>query len=211
MEIYKINCDDKFLDLMNQNIEELSKVDDNDMNDILQYNNNDCCYDNSYIENFLYDTMIYHLNNLNLTANYIEFWNKKIINTKSINNWHFDKDEFFYNNYRKFIIPKLTIITYLEDSDIPILIPRISHEDYLYKKFEDKTDFIMYFPKKNTQLVFNGGEQMHGVVDIIKSLEEKQEKSRKILVVNLWDDKPQGTDIESFIKKKRYSKFKINK
>lgn len=209
MEIYKINCDDKFLDLMNQNIEELSKVDDNDMNDILQYNNNDCCYDNSYIENFLYDTMIYHLNNLNLTANYIEFWNKKIINTKSINNWHFDKDEFFYNKYRKFIIPKLTIITYLEDSDIPILIPRISHEDYLYKKFEDKTDFIMYFPKKNTQLVFNGGEQMHGVVDIIKSLEEKQEKSRKILVVNLWDDKPQGTDIESFIKKKGIVNLKL--
>ena len=212
MEIYQVNYNDNYEDIFLNNIFDdinlLSTLNNDnhmDTNSILPINisseNSENNEKKTYIEKFIYEKSIYHLNNRNLSAKYIEFWYKSTINMNSVNNWHFDKDEKHYDKYSKFILPKLTIVTYFEDSDVPILIPRISPDDYLYKNFEDKHEVFIYFPKKNTQLIFNGGNEIHGVVDILNSIEKEQNKGRKILIVNLWDEIPDGLNIVDLNKK----------
>jgi hypothetical protein len=147
------------------------------------------------IEKFIYDSVSFHLKNLNykdeeIQELYIEFWFKKIVSNESgLNEFHVDcdnKDLIILDIQEKYNYPLLSCVTYLNDCNYPLLISRLNYDDYIYKDFNNKYNLNLIFPKKNKQIVFDG-RNLHGVIDILnKNIIEE----RNILAINVWKEVP---------------------
>jgi hypothetical protein len=86
----------------------------------------------------------------------------------------------------KYNLPLLSCITYLNDSDYPLLISRLSYDDYLYKEFNKKYNLDIIFPRRNKQIVFDGS-RVHGVVNILNKCINEE---RNMLAINVWKEEP---------------------
>jgi hypothetical protein len=75
------------------------------------------------------------------------------------------------------------------------LLTEIDLEEYKFKKFENKTNIQIIFPKKNKQITFDG-TKYHGVVDIFNKINDDTdtEFERYMLAINLWNRKPLNID-----------------
>ena len=152
------------------------------------------------LEKFVYDSSCFQLKQLlliysnldNNINNYnIEFWIKnEVSQTEGINVFHVDCDE-TKKKKNKIIHPLLSCVTYLNDSEFPLLLTDINHNDYLFKEFENKNKFQLIFPKENTQISFDGSNY-HGVCDIFDTFNFKKQNAfeRHIISINLWKEYP---------------------
>lgn len=152
------------------------------------------------IEKFVYDSACFHLKQLNETDNNsdfdinnynIEFWTKHNISKKNgINVFHVDCDE-NKKTQNKIVHPLLSCVTYLNDSEFPVLLTDINHTEYLFKEFENKNSIQIIFPRENNQITFDGSKY-HGVCDVLDTLDDTKNDSfeRNIIAINLWKEPP---------------------
>jgi hypothetical protein len=152
------------------------------------------------IEKFVYDSACFHLKQLNESENNsdfditnynIEFWTKNNISKKNgINVFHIDCDE-NKKKQNKIVNPLLSCVTYLNDSEFPILLTDINHTEYLFKEFENKNSIQIIFPRENNQITFDGSKY-HGVCDVFDTLDNIKNNSfeRNIIAINLWKEPP---------------------
>jgi hypothetical protein len=82
----------------------------------------------------------------------------------------------------KIIHPVLSCIVFLTDCEFPFIITNIDMDKYRYKEFKNEDSVNIFFPKKNTHIIFNGN-MCNGFI-IPKSNNEC--KTRSILI-NVWD------------------------
>jgi hypothetical protein len=147
------------------------------------------------LEKFIYDTAVFHLNHHTDSSNnindyFIEFWIK---NTSLLNNIHIDCDEHEKELNNHFVYPTKSIITYLNDHLYPTLFTNIDIENYKYKSFEKENSIKLVFPKKNTQVSFDGSKY-HGEIKLNEISEADDEKERLVLAINIWKHKPPNID-----------------
>jgi hypothetical protein len=86
----------------------------------------------------------------------------------------------------------MSCVSYFNDNDFPLLLTEIDLEEYKFKKFENKNNINIIFPKKNKQITFDG-TKYHGVVDIFNKLNDDNDENifeRYMMAVNLWNKKP---------------------
>ena len=125
----------------------------------------------------------------------IEFWiQNQVSQTDGINVFHVDCDE-TKKKQNKIIHPLLSCVTYLNDSEFPLLLTDINHNDYLFKEFENKNKFQLVFPRENNQITFDGSKY-HGVCDIFDTFKLKNQNTfeRHIISINLWKEYPSNMD-----------------
>ena len=146
----------------------------------------------SLLEKFVYHMAYKHGKEKGIDINdediYIEFWKRH--STGGVGNLHYDKDETFKrskSNYLK--VTELTILSYFDDSKQPIIMTNnINGEIYdntgTYVKTSEyaSTMISLFFPEKNSQIVFNGGKYLHGGVNIFNLNNE----IRRTLVINIF-------------------------
>jgi hypothetical protein len=153
------------------------------------------------IEKVVYEIAMFHFNRLNINfdpnEHFIEFWFKNTIFKNSdnyahnINSFHYDCDENERQMNNKQFKPLMSSVNYFNDNDFPLLLTEIDLEEYKFKKFENKTNIQIIFPKKNKQITFDG-TKYHGVVDIFNKInhDTDTEFERYMLAINLWNRKP---------------------
>jgi hypothetical protein len=151
------------------------------------------------IEKVVYEIAMFHFERLNIifdpNEHFIEFWFKNSIFKNSdnyahnINSFHYDCDEYEREINNKQFKPLLSCVNYFNDNDFPLLLTDIDLEEYKFKKFENKNNIQIIFPKKNKQFTFDG-TKYHGVVDIFNKLNEDTDFERYMLAINLWNRKP---------------------
>jgi hypothetical protein len=157
------------------------------------------------IEKVVYEIAMFHFERLNINfhpnEHFIEFWFKNSIfknksdSSMNINTFHYDCDENEKKINNKQFKPLLSCVNYFNDNEFPLLLTEIDLEDYKFKKFENKTNIQIIFPKKNKQFTFDG-TKYHGVVDIFNKLnhDTDTEFERYMLAINLWNKKPLNID-----------------
>ena len=153
------------------------------------------------IEKVVYEIAMFHFKRLNINfdpnEHFIEFWFKNKIlknsdnSAHNINSFHYDCDENERKMNNKQFKPLLSCVNYFNDNDFPLLLTEIDLDEYKFKKFENKNNIQIIFPKKNKQITFNG-TKYHGVVDIFNKLNHNTdtEFERYMLAINLWNKKP---------------------
>ena len=155
------------------------------------------------IEKVIYEIAMFHFERLNIifdpNEHFIEFWFKTTIFKNSdsyphnINSFHYDCDENERKLNNKQFKPLLSCVNYFNDNEFPLLLTDIDLEEYKFKKFENKNNIQIIFPKKNKQFTFDG-TKYHGVVDIFNNLNNdtfnNNEFERYMLAINLWNKKP---------------------
>jgi hypothetical protein len=178
-----------------------------------------CSNDNfDILEKFIFDTAVFHLNcdkdsikcetnnsslpsiieesnellreEININDYYIEFWIKK---TPLLNNLHVDCDEYEKHINNKMIYPIKSIISYLNNHLYPTLITNIDIENYTYKSFERENNIKLIFPKKNTQISFDGSKY-HGEIKLNEISNSDINNERFIIAMNIWHHKPLNID-----------------
>lgn len=157
------------------------------------------------LEKFIYETISRHIITMGLNDDinsyFIEFWTKKKVYNEtltnySINSFHVDCDENLKQNNNIIVNPIFSCVTYLNDSEFPFILTDIDIESYNFKKFENKNNIKIFFPRKNKQIIFDGSKH-HGVIDIFNKMnEESKEFERNIIAINLWKTRP--TNIEFY-------------
>lgn len=157
------------------------------------------------IEKVVHEIAMFHFNRLNINfdpnEHFIEFWFKNTIFKNSdnyahnINSFHYDCDENERQMNNKQFKPLMSCVNYFNDNDFPLLLTEIDLEDYKFKKFENKNNIQIIFPKKNKQITFDG-TKYHGVVDIFNKINDgtDSEFERYMLAINLWNKKPLNID-----------------
>ena len=157
------------------------------------------------IEKVVYEIALFHFKRLNINfdpnEHFIEFWFKNTIFKNSdnyahnINSFHYDCDENERKLNNKQFKPLLSCVNYFNDNEFPLLLTEIDLEEYKFKKFENKSNIQIIFPKKNKQFTFDG-TKYHGVVDIFNNLnnDTDTEFERYMLAINLWNKKPLNID-----------------
>lgn len=155
------------------------------------------------LENIVCEISNFHFERLKITNKenyYIEFWTKDEnidLITKSdvqsnmkfvVHNLHADKDEKLFKSIKQLKYPLLSTVTYLNKNLIPTIFTNL-------KQFNNsnivKKKILFSFPDKFKHICFDG-KYLHGVLNILN----KQEKTRKTLMINLWEHKP--TDVEYY-------------
>jgi hypothetical protein len=164
----------------------------------------DTCKQNfSLMEKVVYELAMFHFEQLNIefhpNEHFIEFWFKNSIfknneiSSNNINSFHYDCDENERHLNNKQFKPLLSCVNYFNDNEFPLLITEIDLEEYKFKKFENKNNIQIIFPKTNKQITFDG-TKFHGVVDIFNKLNDDSDNNdtfeRYMLAVNLWNKKP---------------------
>jgi hypothetical protein len=135
------------------------------------------------IEKYVYEiskNVIYEYNkknnkNFSIDKFYIEFW----AITSDRNNLHYDKDEI---NKEDNVKPLISAVSYFNDNNLcPFILTDLEKDT----RIEEKTchEHLLYFPRKNTLMVFDGGKLLHGRMQLLKC---EGLKNRKILPINLW-------------------------
>ena len=157
------------------------------------------------IEKVVYEIAMFHFERLNINfhpnEHFIEFWFKNSIfknidnYVDNINSFHYDCDENERKLNNKQFKPLLSCVNYFNDNDFPLLLTEIDLEDYKFKKFENKTNIQIIFPKKNKQFTFDG-TKYHGVIDIFNKNNDDIDTvfERYMLAINLWNKKPLNID-----------------
>ena len=159
------------------------------------------------IEKVVYDIAMFHFERLKLkfdpNEHFIEFWFKNAIFKNSnnfahnINSFHYDCDENERELNNKQYKPLLSCVNYFNDNEFPLLLTDIDLEEYKFKRFENKNNIQIIFPKKNKQFTFDG-TKYHGVVDIFNKMnydtDSNPEFERYMLAINLWNKKPLNID-----------------
>jgi len=147
------------------------------------------------LEKFIFDTAIFHLNcnkdpSNNIHDYFIEFWIKT---TPLLNNIHIDCDEDEREINNNYIYPTKSIITYLNDHSYPTIFTNIDIEKYKYKSFDKENNIKIIFPKKNTQVVFDGSKY-HGEIKLNEVSHTDNMNERFIIAINIWKHKPKNID-----------------
>ena len=157
------------------------------------------------IEKVVYEISMFHFERLNIifdpNEHFIEFWFKNTIFKNSdsyphnINSFHYDCDENEKKLNNKQFKPLLSCVNYFNDNEFPLLLTDIDLEEYKFKKFENKNNIQIIFPKKNKQITFDG-TKYHGIVDIFNKLNNDTDTDfeRYMLAINLWNRKPLNID-----------------
>jgi hypothetical protein len=162
-----------------------------------------CKSDFDLMEKVVYEIAMFHFKRLNVNFDpneyYVEFWFKNIISkndnkySNNINSFHYDCDENEREINNKQFKPLMSCVSYFNDNEFPLLLTEIDLEEYKFKKFENKNNINIIFPKTNKQITFDG-TKYHGVVDIFNKLNETDNDEnnfeRYMLAVNLWNKKP---------------------
>jgi hypothetical protein len=153
------------------------------------------------IEKVVYEFAMFHFEKLNINfdpnEHFIEFWFKNSIfknkadSSMNINTFHYDCDENEKKKNNKQFKPLLSCVNYFNDNDFPLLLTEIDLEEYKFKKFENKNNIQIIFPKKNKQITFDG-TKFHGVTDIFNKLNDNVDNNfeRYMLAINLWNKQP---------------------
>jgi hypothetical protein len=131
------------------------------------------------IEKLCYEIALFHFERLNIlfdSTKYIEFSFKTEFN----NNLELEKKD---NQ-----IPFLKTLTYLNNSNNISLITNIDCETYKYKNFNDSHNICFSLHKKLNHISFEGGKYYHS--DCITYNNTNLENKSLILILNLWDEKP---------------------
>jgi hypothetical protein len=163
----------------------------------------------SIIEKFVYDTAKFHFKRLNLdfdeSNNCIQFWFKTGKYNKC-NDLHIDWNYDIDGDNKSAL---LSCISYFDDNLNPTVITNIDKTS-LYNNSFDDASFLFSFPKKSTQITFEGGRYFHGMCDIFNN---KITDDRNTLIVNLWDNNaPKNVpffDSNLFDLEKKYDKETI--
>ena len=157
------------------------------------------------IEKVVYEISMFHFERLNIifdpNEHFIEFWFKNTIFKNSdsyphnINSFHYDCDENEKKLNNKQFKPLLSCVNYFNDNEFPLLLTDVDLEEYKFKKFENKNNIQIIFPKKNKQITFDG-TKYHGIVDIFNKLNNDTDTDfeRYMLAINLWNRKPLNID-----------------
>lgn len=153
------------------------------------------------IEKVVCEFAMFHFEKLNINfdpnQHFIEFWFKNSIfknkadSSMNINTFHYDCDENEKSINNKQFKPLMSCVNYFNDNDFPLLLTEIDLEEYKFKKFDNKNNIQIIFPKKNKQITFDG-TKFHGVVDIFNNLNDDPDSDieRYMLAINLWNKKP---------------------
>jgi hypothetical protein len=146
------------------------------------------------LEKFIFDTSVFHLNchtdiSNNINDYFVEFWIKK---TPLIDNIHIDCDEDEREINNIYIYPIKSIITYLNDHLYPTIFTNIDFEKHMYKYFDKENNIKLVFPKKNTQVSFDGSKY-HGEIEL-NEISNSGDNERLILSINIWNNKPKNID-----------------
>ena len=153
------------------------------------------------MEKVVYDIAMFHFEKMKIkfepNDHFIEFWFKNSIfknnydYSNNINTFHYDCDEHEKNINNKQFKPLMSCVSYFNDNDFPLLLTEIDLDEYKFKKFENKNNIQIIFPKTNKQITFDG-TKFHGVVDIFNKLNDESDTDfeRYMLAVNLWNKKP---------------------
>lgn len=104
-----------------------------------------------------------------------------------MHNLHVDKDEQLHKKNGQILLPILSTVTYLNDNLIPTIFTNIKNDDENINSIKKK--ILFSFPNKLKHICFNGSYK-HGVFNIL----QKNEDSRKTLMINLWKIKPTEVD-----------------
>uniref|UniRef100_A0A6C0LQ16 Fe2OG dioxygenase domain-containing protein n=1 Tax=viral metagenome TaxID=1070528 RepID=A0A6C0LQ16_9ZZZZ len=149
------------------------------------------------LEKFVFDTALFHVNHHhtedssnNINDYFIEFWMK---NTPLVNNIHIDCDEGEREINKNLVYPTKSIITYLNDHLYPTLFTNIDAENYKYKSFEKENNIKLIFPKKNTQVAFDGSKY-HGEIKLNEISDADNNAERCVLAINIWKHKPRNRE-----------------
>lgn len=174
--------------------------------------------DDSEIVKFVKASAYFHCkaNNIDVNESDIEFeyWSKHYEHEHRSYNIHLDKDEsLFENNSLKMhkelieyatnndVYPILTICSYFDDVDEPIVILNAGSDTLSHKlqKYDDHNNILLdspnfpiqpvvagIFPKKNTQIIFRGGTFLHGCIPFN---DDNVVKDRRIVIINIWKRK----------------------
>lgn len=159
------------------------------------------------MEKVVYEIAMFHFKRLNINfdpnKHFIEFWFKNTVFKNSdnyahnINSFHYDCDENERRINNKQYKPLMSCVNYLNDNEFPLLLTEIDLEEYKFKKFENKNNIQIIFPKKNKQVTFDG-TKYHGVVDIFNKMNYDTDTDTKferyMLAINLWNKKPLNID-----------------
>lgn len=172
--------------------------------------------DDPEIVKFIKASSYFHCKANNIDVNdsdiEFEFWSKHFKNDNRSYNIHLDKDEtLFENNSFKMhkevidyatnndVFPILTICSYFDDVDEPVVIlnagsDTLSHKLQYHDKnlgldspnFPTQPAIASIFPKKNTQVIFKGGTFLHGCIPFN---DDNIVKDRRIVITNIWKRK----------------------
>lgn len=161
------------------------------------------------LEKYVYDSAVFHLSQQSLesqlesktedvvtdTSNnihsyFVEFWIK---NRPLLDNLHIDCDEHEIEINNKYIFPTKSIITYLNDHLYPTLFTNVDIEKYKYKYFDKENNIVLIFPKKNTQVSFDGSKY-HGEIKLNEISEADDDTERLIIAINIWKHNPTNVD-----------------
>jgi len=142
------------------------------------------------IEKFVYDNAIdiidkYNSNNVtdySIDDFYIEFWGNKNDNFRG---YHFDVDEMSYDLGINPNPCLFSSVTYLCDNNIaPLVVTNIKRPAYIeeYEAWENNIiidnhsikDMLLLFPRKYTQMIFNGHDYYHGTLQLEKKTFNKR-------------------------------------
>ena len=155
--ILKININDDVIDKLENYITNTNNT------DLFILDFNKVNFD--FIEKFVYDIALFHLNNYNIELNHnhqIEFWIKN--GNDYVNSLHFDCDEVLRSE-NIFEYPLLSCVTYFDDSNYPFILTDIDVENYKYKNFNESKQLHILFPNKYTHVSFDP-KYYHGAINI---------------------------------------------
>jgi len=131
------------------------------------------------IEKYVYDIADFHLRRMNTdfaTNVTIEF-----LFSSNTNTIHITGDSHSNKEKRISKKPLLTTMTYITDSNSPLLITNIDEDAYKFKNLEDK-NMCIFFPKRMKHISFDGGKYYHH-----KNIFNMDNIGR-VLYINLWVD-----------------------
>lgn len=192
--ILKININDDIVDKLENYIINTTNL------DLYILNFNKVNFD--FIEKFVYDMALFHLNNYNIELNHnhqIEFWIKN--GNNYVNSLHFDCDEVLRAD-NVYEYPILSCVTYFDDSNYPFILTDIDVENYKYKNFDESKELYILFPNKYNHVSFNP-KYYHGAINI---LDDKINNNRSLLAINIWDKKKDLKEYQSIEFKNIYTK-----
>ena len=152
-----------------------------------------------FIKRFVMDTVTFHLgpNKDSLSFDIIFCICDNVVDEFSVES----RVSLVTNNMQ---YPELSIITYISDTNNFInIFTEMTSTDFNYKKFTNQSNIFFNFPKKNTQITFNGG-CIHG--NVRTSLDARHSYSIKIYV---YDKEEIIQEKKSDLSLKTYNVLKI--
>lgn len=197
LELFTIDIKDQ--ENTNKILEELINLIKTNSKDLVLLDKNPYKKFYSLVEKFVYELALYHLKRLSLIDKnsvssldkyYVEFWFKfesEIPHSKIIHDFHVDKDEELFTKNNILKCPILSTVTYLSDSNYPLVISNIKYDDLASRKdlLNKSKELVLLFPQKLRHICFDC-KNFHGVVDLNPNNIKIKKNERIVLVFNIW-------------------------